>query len=100
MNQQLQFAMQSNTTGKQLFDQIAKLIGVREIWYFGLLYKDSKDFLCWLNMKKKVLSQDFKKSSDRSLEFKFRARFYPEDVSEELIEEVTQVLKYIRTFLD
>lgn len=98
MNQKLQFAMQTNTTGKQLFDQVAKLIGVREIWYFGLLYTDSKDFSCWLNMKKKVLSQDFKKTSDRSLEFKFRARFYPEDVSEELIEETTQVWEHIGIF--
>ena len=36
-----------------------------------------------------VLNQDVKKS--QLLMFKFRAKFYPEDVSEELIQEVTQV---------
>ena len=39
------------------------------------------------------MSQDVKKESP--LQFKFRAKFYPEDVSEELIQEVTQVNKRI-----
>ena len=38
-----------------------------------------------------VLSQDVRK--ENPLQFKFRAKFYPEDVSEELIQEVTQVSK-------
>ena len=33
------------------------------------------------------------------LQFRFRAKFYPEDVSEELIQEVTQVLLYLLTVL-
>ena len=36
-----------------------------------------------------VLNQDVRKETP--LQFKFRAKFYPEDVSEELIQEVTQV---------
>ena len=36
-----------------------------------------------------VQSQDVRKETP--LQFKFRAKFYPEDVSEELIQEVTQV---------
>lgn len=36
-----------------------------------------------------VLSQDVRKETP--LQFKFRAKFFPEDVSEELIQEVTQV---------
>ena len=35
-------------------------------------------------------SQDVKKETP--LQFRFRAKFYPEDVSEELIQEVTQVI--------
>jgi len=35
-----------------------------------------------------VTQQDVKK--DSPLHFKFRAKFYPEDVSEELIQEITQ----------
>jgi len=37
-----------------------------------------------------VTQQDVKK--DNPVHFKFRAKFYPEDVSEELIQEITQVL--------
>jgi len=37
-----------------------------------------------------VSSQDVKKETP--LQFRFRAKFYPEDVSEELIQEVTQVI--------
>lgn len=36
-----------------------------------------------------VLSQDVRKESP--LQFKFRGKFYPEDVAEELIQDVTQV---------
>lgn len=50
---------------------------------------DSKGFTTWLKLNKKVLGQDVKKETP--LQFKFRAKFYPEDVSEELIQEVTQV---------
>jgi hypothetical protein len=88
---ELEFQIQQNTTGQQLFDQIAKTIDLHETWYFGLLYTDSKDFPCWLKLNKKVLSQDYKKIANEPLTFNFCARFYPEEVSEELIEEITQV---------
>ena len=60
---------------------------MREIWYFGLQYTDTKGFVTWLKLNKKVLSQDIKK--DNTLQFKFRAKFYPEDVSEEIIQDIT-----------
>ena len=91
MDAKLEFAIQQSTTGKQLFDQVVKTIGLREIWFFGLLYLDSKDFPCWLKLNKKVLSQDLKKTAGQPLTFRFRARFFPEEVSEELIQEITQV---------
>ncbi|CAF0894614.1 unnamed protein product [Adineta steineri] len=96
MDAELEFAIQPNTTGKQLFDQVVKTIGLREIWFFGLLYTDSKDFPCWLKLNKKVLSQDLKKSTTKPLAFKFRARFFPEEVSEELIQEITQKLFFLQ----
>ncbi|KAE9413344.1 hypothetical protein Angca_005353 [Angiostrongylus cantonensis] len=94
MDAELEFAIQSNTTGKQLFDQVVKTIGLREIWYFGLQYTDTKGFLTWLKLNKKVLSQDVKK--DGTLMFKFRAKFYPEDVGEEIIQDVTMRLFYLQ----
>ena len=66
-----------------------KTIGLRELWFFGLQYVDNKGYTTWLKMNKKVLAQDVKKETP--LQFKFRVKFFPEDVSEELIQEVTQV---------
>lgn len=54
MDAELEFAIQPSTTGKQLFDQVVKTIGLREIWYFGLQYTDNKGFLTWLKLNKKV----------------------------------------------
>ncbi|XP_063039787.1 ezrin a [Engraulis encrasicolus] len=88
MDAELEFAIQSTTTGKQLFDQVIKTVGVREVWYFGLQYVDNKGVLSWLKLEKKVLSQDMKR--EVPLQFKFRAKYYPEDVTEELIQEITQ----------
>ncbi|MED6266513.1 hypothetical protein CHARACLAT_002884 [Characodon lateralis] len=94
MDAELEFAIQPNTTGKQLFDQVVKTIGVREIWYFGLQYVDTKGFPNWLKLDKKVSSQDVRK--ENPLQFKFRAKFFPEDVSEELIQEITQKLFFLQ----
>lgn len=87
MDAELEFSIQHTTTGKQLFDQVVKTIGLREIWYFGLQYKDTKNLVTWLKLNKKVLSQDIMKETP--LQFKFRAKYYPEDVSEEIIQDIT-----------
>ncbi|BFZ24678.1 hypothetical protein BsWGS_27716 [Bradybaena similaris] len=94
MDAELEFAIQHSTTGKQLFDQVVKTIGLREIWFFGLQYIDSKGYSTWLKLNKKVMSQDVKK--EVPLQFKFRAKFYPEDVSEELIQEITQKMFFLQ----
>jgi radixin len=41
------------------------------------------------------MSQEIKKDED-PLEFKFRARFFPEDVTEELVQEITQRLFFLQ----
>lgn len=94
MDAELEFAIQPNTTGKQLFDQVVKTIGLREIWFFGLQYTDSKNYQTWLKLNKKVQQQDVKK--DGPLQFKFRAKFYPEDVAEEIIQDITLRLFYLQ----
>ncbi|TNN51080.1 Moesin [Liparis tanakae] len=108
MDAELEFSFHPNTTGKQLFDQVARTIGLREIWYFGLQFVDSKGFSTWLNSDKKVndatdsetipetlfpfitmvMVQDVKKETP--LLFKLRTKFYPEDVTEELIQDVKE----------
>uniref|UniRef100_A0A8C1I5B5 FERM domain-containing protein n=1 Tax=Cyprinus carpio TaxID=7962 RepID=A0A8C1I5B5_CYPCA len=94
MDAELEFAIQSVTTGKQLFEQVVKTVGLREIWYFGLQYTDTKGFLTWLKLDKKVSSQEVKQ--ENPLQFKFRAKYYPEDVSEELIQDITKKLFFLQ----
>jgi len=91
---ELEFAIQQGTTGKQLFDQVVKTIGLREIWFFGLQCVDAKGYDNWLKLDKKVLSQDLRKEDP--LQFKFRAKFFPEDVAEEIIQDVTLRLFYLQ----
>ncbi|XP_022655851.1 moesin/ezrin/radixin homolog 1-like isoform X2 [Varroa jacobsoni] len=94
MDAELEFAIQASTTGKQLFDQVVKTIGLREIWFFGLQYTDTKGCTTWLKLNKRVLSQDVKK--ENPLLFKFRAKFFPEDVADEIIQEITLKLFYLQ----
>jgi len=94
MDAELEFAIQTTTTGKQLFDQVVKTIGLREVWFFGLQYTDSEGDLTWIKLYKKVMSQDVKKEDP--LQFRFRAKFYPEDVAEELIQDITLRLFYLQ----
>ncbi|XP_017275216.1 moesin [Kryptolebias marmoratus] len=94
MDAELEFAILPSTSGKQLFDQIVKTIGLRETWFFGLQYQDSKGYSTWLKMNKRVTAQDVKKNNP--LLIKFRAKFYPEDVAEELIQEATQRLFFLQ----
>ncbi|CAD6219696.1 GSCOCG00011519001-RA-CDS [Cotesia congregata] len=153
MDAELEFAIQQATTGKQLFDQVVKTIGLREVWFFGLQYTDSKGDLTWIKLYKKqekfvtkvvkkkvkrkvrklrgysdsdtdddeydgelqnglilsksrmlifylcqiffqVMSQEVKK--ENPLQFKFRAKFYPEDVAEEIIQDITLRLFYLQ----
>ncbi|XP_049917748.1 ezrin a [Epinephelus moara] len=94
MDAELEFSFHPNTTGKQLFDQVARTIGLREVWYFGLQFVDSKGFLTWLNFEKKVMAQEVRKETP--LQFKLKAKFYPEDVAEELIQDVTRKLFFLQ----
>ena len=34
--------------------QVVKTIGLREIWFFGLQYTDSKNYQTWLKLNKKA----------------------------------------------
>lgn len=45
-----------------------------------------------------MTQQDVKK--ENPLQFKFRAKFFPEDVSEELIQEITQKLFFLQVLMD
>lgn len=37
--------------------QVVKTVGLREVWFFGLQYTDSKGYSTWLKLNKKVRPQ-------------------------------------------
>ncbi|XP_052801439.1 merlin-like [Mya arenaria] len=95
MDAELEFAnIENKAYGKELFELVCKTIGLRETWYFGLQFVDSKDYIAWLKFDKKVLDQDV--SKEAPVTFTFLAKFYPEDVTEELIQEITQHLFFLQ----
>ncbi|XP_064117388.1 moesin/ezrin/radixin homolog 1-like [Macrobrachium nipponense] len=95
MDAELEFSIKPSTTGKMLFDQVVRTIGLREVWFFGLQFVDNKGYTSWLVLTKKVLDQVGKKH-ENPLQFRFRARFYPEDVGEEIIQEITLRMFYLQ----
>ncbi|KAJ8043804.1 Merlin [Holothuria leucospilota] len=94
MDAELEFGMDWKAHGLQLFELVCRTIGLRETWYFGLQYVDSKGYTAWLKLEKKVQEQNIPKVSP--VPFVFQAKFYPEEVSEELIQEITQHLFFLQ----
>ncbi|EFN80363.1 Merlin [Harpegnathos saltator] len=94
LDAELEFNLEWRSTGRDLFDLVCRTIGLRETWYFGLQYEDAKGFISWLKLDKKVQDQGI--SQQPTTPFMFLAKFYPEDVSEELVQEVTQHLFFLQ----
>lgn len=78
MDAELEFHIQPNTTGKMLFDQVVKTIGLREIWFFGLQYVDSKGYTTWLKLNKKVIfkQKQFSNHFLDKLQKKLNSKFF------------------------
>ncbi|CAG2100798.1 unnamed protein product [Medioppia subpectinata] len=109
MDAQLEFDIERSAFGRDLIDLVCRTIGLREVAYFGLQYIDSKGFNAWLKPDKKIIDQDIQchrttedghrkpsKNQDQLMYFLFLAKFFPEDVAEELIQEITQHLFYLQ----
>ncbi|KRT83875.1 FERM domain containing protein [Oryctes borbonicus] len=96
LDAELEFNLEWKATGRALFDLVCRTIGLRETWYFGLQYEDSKGFISWLKLDKKVQDQNIQKDHHSTASFMFLAKFCPEDVAEELVQEVTQHLFFLQ----
>ncbi|KAF7283521.1 hypothetical protein GWI33_000355 [Rhynchophorus ferrugineus] len=95
LDAELEFNLEWRATGRDLFELVCRTIGLRETWYFGLQYEDSKGFISWLKLDKKVQDQSIQKNH-QTASFMFLAKFYPEEVAEELVQEVTQHLFFLQ----
>ncbi|XP_022902705.1 merlin [Onthophagus taurus] len=96
LDAELEFNLEWKATGRELFDLVCRTIGLRETWYFGLQYEDSKGLISWLKLDKKVQYQSIQKDDQKTASFMFLAKFYPEEVAEELVQEVTQHLFFLQ----
>lgn len=47
-------SVQRKALGRELFELVAKTLGIREVTYFGLLYVDAKGYKAWLKDDKRV----------------------------------------------
>uniref|UniRef100_A0A673II51 Neurofibromin 2a (merlin) n=1 Tax=Sinocyclocheilus rhinocerous TaxID=307959 RepID=A0A673II51_9TELE len=89
----LEFSCELKWKGKDPFELVCRTLGLRETWFFGLRY-DVKDTVAWLKMDKKVLDHDM--SKEEPIVFHFLAKFYPENVEEELVQDITQHLFFLQ----
>ena len=46
--------VQRKALGRELFELVAKTLGIREVTYFGLSYVDEKGYRAWLKDDKRV----------------------------------------------
>lgn len=91
---QLEFEIQKNALGQDLFNQVVSTIGLREVWYFGIQYIDKDNNPAFLRLDKKISSNEF--APDHEYDFRFMVKFYPENVEEELIQTCTITLFYLQ----
>ncbi|TGZ72639.1 hypothetical protein CRM22_001969 [Opisthorchis felineus] len=91
---ELELTITQATTGMQLFNQVCETIGLREIWYFGMYHADESDSFTWIDLNRKILKQIGPYKGP--VQFNFRAKYFPEDVTAELIHEITQRLFYLQ----
>uniref|UniRef100_H2ZN56 FERM domain-containing protein n=1 Tax=Ciona savignyi TaxID=51511 RepID=H2ZN56_CIOSA len=93
----LNFSVDSFSKANYVFDLVCHTIGLRETWYFGLAYTGKNGSLVWLKLDKRIIDQNVPRSSENgSVELKFFAKFYPEVLDVELIQEVTRHLFYLQ----
>ncbi|KAK5649232.1 hypothetical protein RI129_000261 [Pyrocoelia pectoralis] len=85
MDTELEFAVPPKTRGRELFLQISRNLGLRETWFFGLMYKGANNEEIWFDSSKKSVNDI--KFNARNL--KYRVKYFPEDIGQELIEDTT-----------
>lgn len=74
---------------KDIFLMICKSLGLTEIWYFGLNYKGT-DTTIWLDSSNKAIKQLTAAVKD----LQFQIKYYPENIGDELLENITVQLFY------
>uniref|UniRef100_A0A3Q1C774 NF2, moesin-ezrin-radixin like (MERLIN) tumor suppressor a n=1 Tax=Amphiprion ocellaris TaxID=80972 RepID=A0A3Q1C774_AMPOC len=72
---------------------VSLILGLREIWYFGLQYNIGNR-VTWLNLTQTFRSQEV--PLKEPIIFRLMIKFYPENVEQELLEDITQHLFFLQ----
>ncbi|XP_063809832.1 merlin-like isoform X2 [Pseudophryne corroboree] len=93
MEAEMEIHCEMDWKGKDLFDLVCRNLVIKETWFFGLQYM-AHGMDTWLNLDKKILQQQIPKEDP--VKFSLLAKFYPENVSEELFQDITQHLFFLQ----
>ncbi|KAM5182458.1 merlin-like [Mantella aurantiaca] len=93
METEMEFSSEMDWKGKDLFDLVCRNLALKETWFFGLQFVAS-GMENWLKLEKKILQQQVPKEDP--IKFRFMAKFYPENVTDELFQEITQHLFFLQ----
>ncbi|TRY71069.1 hypothetical protein TCAL_12631 [Tigriopus californicus] len=72
---------------RDLFSTVISTTGIREQWYFGLSFTNNQGEEDWLILDKKINKHDISLKGD--VKFKFKFKYFPENVVEDIIQNVT-----------
>jgi len=93
----LEFSVDSWVKTRIVFDMICRTIGLREVCFFGLAYISKSGYPVWLKLDKKMTDQvPSDHIQDDRIHLQFYAKFYPENIEEELIQDVTRHLFFLQ----
>ncbi|ESN96459.1 hypothetical protein HELRODRAFT_189253 [Helobdella robusta] len=84
---EMMFSMKLKAKGKDLMCLVSDSLGLREMSYFGMQFEDVNNDFVWLVNNKQILSQKVKCRMPR--EFTFTVKYYPENLTAELIQDQT-----------
>ncbi|OCT95090.1 merlin isoform X2 [Xenopus laevis] len=93
LDSEIELNCKMNWKGSVLFGSVCETLGLKESWFFGLQFT-SNGMDTWLKLDKKILQQDLPK--EEPTKFRFLAKFYPENVAEELVQDITRHLFFLQ----
>ncbi|XP_043193381.1 radixin-like [Amphibalanus amphitrite] len=88
----LSFVVKRKTTGQQLLNKVAGLLGLNMTHLFGLQFLDRKGTHTWLRASEILGGRRFRKESP--LHFRFMVRFWPSDVPAHVTDEQALALLF------
>uniref|UniRef100_A0A3Q1FCL7 NF2, moesin-ezrin-radixin like (MERLIN) tumor suppressor a n=1 Tax=Acanthochromis polyacanthus TaxID=80966 RepID=A0A3Q1FCL7_9TELE len=90
---ELEFLYRDTPHAMNCLQYVSLILGLREIWYFGLQYNvDNR--VAWLNLARTLRSQGV--PLKEPITFRLMIKFYPENVEQELLEDITQHLFFLQ----